>query len=82
MTKGEKNVLDHLLSELMSHRKDVQKHGVVLARLDERTIAIQRRIDGVEARVNRRSSAIAAIVAVIVGVGLTFALNAMGYPRG
>lgn len=82
MTKQETNILDHLLQELKNHRSDVQEHGEVLARLDERTLAIQTRIDGVESRVNRRSASVAAVVTIVIGVFLTFTLNAMGWPRG
>lgn len=82
MTNQEKTVLDILLQEVRDNRSEVQGHGKVLARLDERTLAIQRRIDGVESRTNRRSASIALIVSVVVGVILTFALNAIGYPNG
>ena len=82
MTKNEKTVLDIVLGEVRDNRSEVQEHGKVLARLDERTLAIQRRIDGVESRTNRRSATVAAVVSVVVGVILTFAFNAMGLPRG
>ncbi len=82
MTKNEKTVLDIVLEEVRDNRSEVQEHGKVLARLDERTLAIQRRIDGVESRTNRRSATVAAVVSVVVGVVLTFAFNAVGMPRG
>jgi len=86
MTKHEKTVLDHVLEEIKDHRTEVQEHGKVLARLDERTVAIAKQVDGVElrveSRINRRSAMVAAIVSVAIGVVLTFAFTAMGWPSG
>ena len=81
MTKGEKTVLDSLLEQLKEHRLEVQAHAEVLARLDERTFHIQTRIDGVESRINRRSIATSAAVATVIGVVVTFAFQALGWPR-
>ena len=107
-TKAEDTILGELLRETRANRVVRQEQGEVLARLDERTQAIQShlestvtdlhgRISGVEnrfedrvkaveqrfgSRITRRSATVASVVVVIVGVVLTFALNAIGYPNG
>ena len=81
MNKGEKTVLDLVLEELKGHREEVKGHGEVLSRLDERTLHIQARIDGVEKRTDKRSTAVSAIVATVIGGIVTFAFQALGWPR-
>jgi hypothetical protein len=96
-TKAEKTILGELLEETRANRELRHAQGEVLARLDERTLAMKERIDetttglhgridGVEeridSRVNRKATLVAGVVATVVGVILTFAFGAMGWPNG
>ena len=80
-TKIERSQIKEVLSELKAHRGEVQDHGTVLARLDERTLQIQTRMDRLESRSILRAGALAALVTAVLSPIIAIILNAVGWPR-